>query len=450
MKEPLIRSLFILSLVLILYSCETDGLDGQEEVEDQEEVDGQEVMDSQSLFTIHASEVQGFSGDRLVMATSPISGELLFWDVMTSFADSITFEVDSLETVDITYASEYETGFGITTYRDVKSGFKLSRFLYPCYEDQYYSDTLVRKSVELVIPGTKEILEFNNPAFSHSDLPEINGAIIDEDKKIIYDLDNDVTIIKGFLGSTIVDHQFVFRFSGEQEYKSIVVKREDWVKVDNENYKRDIELSELSLCNVHEIDMGIDDNWIVNSEVVTSSGDRVAIAQWSTYIQTQTGERIKLYIQDGIEVQELLLKVKRNNTYEGFEFQETFNSIPTEISLTKHENEISDLSSSTYNYSSAENYDVVQTSFEYRIDNTIHSWKIYQTASSTSNYELPEFPIEYLDETILMKPSLMDPERFHIQFYSIEADADQVFNETGIDRQFQCINFNSSYESYEF
>ena len=318
MKQQLIRSLFLLGFSIIAFGCV------QDEILDSPGGNGNE-----SLFTIHAGEIQGFSGDRYIMATSPLTGEVLYWDVMRSFQDSITFDAGDSETVDLTYASENSSSFNITTYRDVKTEFKFSRFLYPCYEGQFSFETLSNIAVDIIFPGTREIVEFINPACDHSQLQVSTNTTIDEEKKIIYDFDNDVTVVNAYLGSKNLDFQFTFRFSGEEDYKSIVIKREDWIKVDDRNYILELRIEDLSPCNVHEIDVGIDDTWIVNSEVLTSSGDRIAIAQWSNYFQNQMGEKIRLFLQDDLEIDELFLEIRRNNTGKGVQFQKKFENIPT-------------------------------------------------------------------------------------------------------------------------
>ena len=165
MKEPLIKFLLILGMMIFVYSC-GENIDDELEVESLPE-----------LFTIHASEVQGFSGDRYIMATSPLTGETFFSDVMTSFEDNITFDADGLETVDVTYAAGHNTGFNIITYRDVKSEFNLSRFIYTCYEDQIRFDNLSNKFVDIILSGTKEIVEIINPAFENSTLQHTSKNI---------------------------------------------------------------------------------------------------------------------------------------------------------------------------------------------------------------------------------------------------------------------------------
>jgi len=440
MKAQLIKSLFLLGLIFFAFSC------GEDEIMDSQE----ENNASHSQFTIHAGEILGFSGDRYIMATSPLTGDVLYWDVMTSFKDSISFDAGDLETVDLTYASEYSTGFSIVTYRDVKTDFKFSRFRYSCFEDQFSVDNLTGKSVDILFPGTKEIVEFINPAYDHSELQETSNATIDQENKIIYDLDNDLTVVNAKLRSTSLGLQFVFRFLGEQEYKSIIIKREDWVKVDDDNYKRELEIGDLLPCNVHEINVGIDETWIVDSEIHTPNGDRVAIAQWSHYSQNQMGDKIRLFLQDDLEVDQLLLKVKRNNSKSGFEFQNYFDDVPISISLKEYVNDVSDLTPYAFNYSTAEDFDLVKTSYEFLIDNHISSWTIYQPSSSTSDYILPVIESDFLDETNLIKSALTNPIEFRIQFYSLETPVDELYYETGIDRQLPCLSFNSSYESYEF
>ena len=433
MKEIIVKSFFILSIVLTVYSCDDNVSD-----------------DSESLFTIHASEIQGFSGDRYVMATSPLTGEVLFWDVMTSFEDNITFDANNSETVDLTYASEFNSGFNITTYRDIKSEFKLSKFLYPCFEGQFDIDTLSNKFVDIILPGTKEIIEIVNPAYDNSTLQNTGNTITDEQNKIIYDLDNDITIINAYLGTAIFDHQFVFRFSGEQDYKSIVINREDWVKVDNDNYMRILEIEDLSSCSLHEIDLGIDATWIVESEVFTTSGDEIKIADWSNYSQNQTSKTIRIFLQDNLEIEQLTVKIKKNNINEGYQLQKNFENIPTSISLVEHNNEVTNLTPDSFNYSNDENFDLIKTSYKYVNNNQISSWDIFQSSSSDPNYKLPEIEEDFLNGTAFMKPSLMNPISLLIHSYSLEKDVDQIYHETGIDRQLQCLDFNSSYDSYEF
>jgi len=446
MKDQLLRLLFLSSLILMVCSCqENEDLGISQEGED---IPGS--VENQSQFVIHAGEIQGLSGDRYIMATAPLTGEVLFWDVMTSFRDSITFDAGDNETVDLTYASEYNTGFGITTYRDVKSEFNFSRFLYPCYDGQYSYNNLNNKSVNIIFSGTKEIVEFINPAYSHSELQAPNNVTVDEKNKIIYDFDNDITIVNATLSHENLDLQFVFRFIDEEEYKSIVIERNDWIKVDDDNYKRELEIGDLFSCNVHEIDVEIDDTWIVNSEVLTTSGDRIIIAKWSNYSQNQMGKAIKIFIQDDLEIDQLLLKIKRNRSDQGYEFQKYFDAIPEAISLKEYVHEVSNLTHNRFDYSTNEDFNLVKTSFEYRNDNVISSWNIFQSSSSISDYTLPVIKSEFLDGTTLMKSSLINPVDFLIQFYSVEADIVQVFQETGIDRQLQCLSFNSSYESIEF
>ena len=438
MKQHLLNSICLIGLLFIASGCDQN-----------ETMDGQGGNEDNTQFTIHAGEIQGFSGDRYIMATSPTSGEVLFWDVMTSFQDSITFDAGDSETVDLTYASEYGTGFNITTYRDVKSEFKFSRYLYSCFEGQLSFDDLGGKSVDIIFTGTKEIAEFINPAYDHSDIEVAGGAIIDHENKIVYDSDNNVTVINAVLGSTNMDVQFTFRFIGEQEYKSIIIKREDWVKVDDDNYKLEVEVEDLFMCNVHEIDIGIDGAWIIDSEVLASNGDRISIAQWSHYAQNQMGDRIKLFLQEGLMIDELLLKIRGNNINEGIQFQKVFENIPTTISLLKQGNEVLELTPSTFNFSTTDNYDVVKSSYRYKINNHLSSWDVYQSSSSTTDYTLPIIESGYLDETTFIKSVLMNPVNFKMQFYTLETDVNQVYNITGIDRQLQCLSYTSSYDSYE-
>ena len=439
MKEKLIKSIFFLSFLFIAYSCSDD-----DTMEDEMNNNGQ------TEFTIHAGEIQAFSGDRYIMATSPYTGEVLYWDVMTSFDDNITFDANGLETVDLTYAFEFGSYFNVTTYRDVKSEFKLSGYIYPCFEDQISYDILDGKSVDIIFPGTKEIVEFLNPAYDHSDLQVMGNVSIDEENKIVYDLENNYTIVNAKLASATLDLQFTFRFQGEQDYKSIIVKSEDWVEVDEDNYKLDLEIEDLMPCSVYEIEVGIDDTWIVDSEVLTSSGDRVTIAKWSHYAQNQMGDKIKLFLQDDVDIDQMFLKISRNNRNNGFQFQNYFDDIPTSISLMEYNNEVSDLTPNTFKYSTPEDFDLVKTSYEYVFDNYISSWDIYQSSSSTSEYKLPIIESSFLEETTLLKAALINPREFRIQFYSLDVPVNQVYHETGINRQLQCLSYNSSYETYDF
>lgn len=433
MKDILLRTSFFLCLLFVLYSCDDDcnGVDGP------------------SLFTIHAGEING-SGDQYIMATSPLTGELLFWDKMTRFEDNISFDAGGHETVDLTYASEINSSFKIITYRDIETEFKLSTFLFPCYIDQFTSDSFSFKFGDIILNGTKEIVEIVNPAYDHSDINITGNIKVDARNKIVYDYDNNITIVNVGLGYGNLDHQFVFRFLDEQEYKSIIVKSEDWIEVDNDNYKLELEYQDLSLCEKHSIEVGNDGSWIVESEIVTAIGDRMVISKWSTYTQNQTGETINLFLQSGLEVEQLLLKVRKSNNREGFQFQRSYDHIPSSISLKEYSHEISYLTHNAFNYSTTENIDLVKTSFKYINNNWISSWDIFHPSASSSNYELPEIESEYLDETILMKSSLKNPVRFKVQFYSIDNDISHIYHKTGINRQLPCLDFDSSYESYEF
>lgn len=436
-NKPIITSIFLF-LVFTIMSC----------TEDSDNMNAGETGDS-SQFTFHAGELASLS-DLYIMVTDPISGDLLYWDSSTDFQDNITFDSKGAKTVDITYANEYNTGFNIITYRDVKTDFKLSGFYYSCYDGEFNFDPLNGASVDLIIPGTKEIVEIVNPAYNHDVISVSGNNIVDQENKIIYDLDNDITVIRARLRSTTFDLQFVFRFEDEQEYKSIILNKDDWVMVDDDNYKYEMDTTDLAPCSKHIINLDKNNTWIVNSQVLSSTGERIAIMNWSTYYQNQTGSDINIFVQDDIEIEELLLNVKRNNINDGYEFQNRFNTVPTSITLKDFDIEYEDITTTTFDYVTTDDYDLIRTSFKYRNDNQISSWDIYQSSRSTFDYSLPVIESEYLQSTNLIKSLLQSPHKMTTQFYTLDVSVDAVYDDTGINRQLQCLDFNSSYESIEF
>jgi len=50
----------------------------------------------------------------------------------------------------------------------------------------------------------------------------------------------------------------------------------------------------------------------------------------------------------------------------------------------------------------------------------------------------------------LIKSLLQSPHKMTTQFYTLDVSVDAVYDDTGINRQLQCLDFNSSYESIEF
>ena len=437
MKSQFKLSYYILALLFIVFtSCS--------------EEDGNNENDSSNLFTIHASEVSNFSNDLLLMATSAVTGEVLYSDIGLSFDEDITFDAEGAETIDLTVGLEFGTAFNITTYRDIRSGFEVSGFLYPCYENQFDFNPLGNKNLEIILSGTTRIIEVINP-LSNTRISEVdqqpNTEVINN---ILYDYDRNVTILRGVMGISSMDIQFAFRFAGEQDYESIIVSEQDWVSIDDENSNIEIDRSDLSPCNIHSIDVGVDLDWIVNSEVLTTNNERIRIAQWSTFTENQSGNSIKILLEEGLELDNLLLQLSSNNFRDGFEFQKTFSEIPTSIELTDFSNEIASLATDSYTITSSNQQDLLETSYLYSNNNVISTWNIYQTSNSSLSYTLPHILEEYLDQSELMKTSLPNPQEFSLRSYSTDTNINEAYNKTSIDRQLQCLDFTSSYKTSIF
>ena len=124
--------------------------------------------------------------------------------------------------------------------------------------------------------------------------------------------------------------------------------------------------------------------------------------------------------------------------------------MPTSITLKDFDIEYEDITTTTFDYVTTDDYDLIRTSFKYRNDNQISSWDIYQSSRSTFDYSLPVIESEYLQSTNLIKSLLQSPHKMTTQFYTLDVSVDAVYDDTGINRQLQCLDFNSSYESIEF
>ncbi len=425
-------SIFLFALLFLGYSCSD-----------------REGTASEGNFLLDASEVQNIENEQFLMVTDPADGSVLYWETGLAFEDGITIDTES-ETVDVTTGVEYSSGFDIKTFRDVQSGFRLSGFTFQCYDGQHDFDPLGLDNVELVISGTTEIIDIYNPLYRQNDLSDVDTTDTEIKGNIIYDYANDLTIIKGRYNRSFKNLQIAMQFSGEDDLKSLIIRKDDWVRIDDENHRIEVQQEDFSSCTLHEIELGTDGGWVMDAEVLTTTGERVTLANWSNQVHTQNGDRIILIVDDRVNLQDLRLSVRNNYTLNGNHFQKHFASIPTSISMGELEVEIIESSNSEYSLATSENSDLVHARYQYKNGNRIFHWSIYQTAASSTSYILPEIQPEYLAEATLMQQVLSSPEYLIVESYDFEEDLDVTYHQTNIDRQLECLDFNSSYLSLEF
>lgn len=432
MKSFLKKASFLLIVICCTFSCE-------------KEADVRSNSLSEKFIINTNSEIINFSNNVFILATSEESGETLYWDIGTSFEEVIEFENPNSETIDLTYGVEFERGFRITTYRGIESGFKLSDFIYRCNENEYGFDSLHQKSVEVIIDGTTELEEVINPLQNPNSLLETLTQ-----ENIIYDFEKNITRIRGKLGNSIDDLQFTFRFLGEENYKSIVIKRQDWIKVDNENYKKEIKLGDLVSSSFHDITVVEESGWIVDSKILTRNGRRIIISNWTNFQDTQHGNKIRIFLQDGLEIEELEIELESNNVKEGFHYHNKLNFIPESISLKVFDHEFLEINPEKFDLSVSKDYDLAMTTYGYNTENFISPWYIFQKSNAPLEYKLPKINPDFLENTQWMKNHLPRPDHFSIKTYSIdETDFGDRYQETGIERQLRCLKFNSSYEEID-
>ena len=146
--------------------------------------------------------------------------------------------------------------------------------------------------------GTTKLVEVVNPLTNPSInlLKDTIAPSFEIKDNVIYDYEKNNTRIQGDLTYLIRDLQFTFRFFGEENYRSLIVKREDWVQLDSENYKKEIKIEDLVNASYHEIAIEREEGsvWGLGAEILTPDGRRIVITTRSTaYNYNYEGDRLR-------------------------------------------------------------------------------------------------------------------------------------------------------------
>ena len=418
-----IRDSYLITIISLFMSCNDDN--------------GQFIIDPNDYFSPASNE--------FIMATLPETGELVYWSSDRIIHDDIRLNLDNSETLDLTLGKATDTGFTFRTFRDISSGFIANSFArseypHPCYDNDL-DNILSGKQLEVILEGTTELVEVINP-LTNSLIFGDQGSNTEVINDVIYDYNRNVTIIRGkeFFA---LDIQFVFRFADEQEYKSIIIKKEDWVLGTGQKYNVELKREDLSNCQAHSIDVDIESEWIIDSEVLTNDDERIRIAKWSSYKENQSGNAINIFLDESIEMKKLSIQLSSNNTLNRYSLQKTFDVIPTSLELNTFTTEAADLTPESFTILNGGDYDLLESTYEYATDSSTSKWTVFQTNNSSLTYSLPTIIPEYLEKNAIVEPLLSNPTQFQLETYSTSIDINEVYSISNIDLQLHCLDYNS-------
>ena len=408
MKNAL-NSLMLLNLILFAFGCSND----------------KAPIEANELFVIESEILDGF------ISLSNQNGEILYDTVGADLRRTIKVLVPQGDIVDLTHGHETSKTFSIVTYRDIESGFLLSRELYNCSDEFNQDNGFEYKALELEINGIHQYSELYYP-FDHKADVEVNIA---GDKLI---LKGSITGLKDVLLTVLPE--------GESEYQSFHLKFEDWLDQGENRLFRSINIDDFTASEIHEIDLGVDDIWMVNAEIQTENDQIISLSKWTTYSDYQHGDRIKLFVPGGINLDLLKLEVGNGDVHNGYQYLKKTAEIPNQISF--YDPEISFLEASSTDYEITVNGDFGLTMVEYRYEenNWISLWKVYQKQNVEILNTLPLIPNDFMLQSPILSNQLSNPETIVVHVYEMSAEVlEGSYNQTGIDRHLKCMDYSSKY-----
>lgn len=411
-----LKYLLVILQLLIIFSCKNN-----------DEISA----DSNEIFIVE-SEFIGPSSESFISIIKQ-DGNILFDTIGQDLRKTIKMQILDTDKIDVTYGYENNQGFKIVTYKNIESNFLVSRSNYECNNEPPFG--IGGKRFTLEIQGITEYRELYYP-FDFKDMPEVDQG----GNKIILN------------GGILNTKDIVVTILGEDyEYKSIYLKYEDWIDQGDNNFFKSLNIEEFLTPQEYEINLGIDDKWMVNAEIQTNEERLVSISKWVTYDDYQNGDKVKLFLTSEIEMDLMKLEIGNSSILKGYHYLRTIEDIPSQISLYNPEIELLTISSTGYEVNVNEDYNLAKIEYQYIENNWISSWEIFQKSSESLLNELPTIPSEYLSQSILLSNQLSNPERVIVNIYKISDEMlEDRYNMTGIDRQIKCIDYVSRFTGEEF
>jgi len=358
------------------------------------------------------------------------NGDIIFDTVGTRFKNLIHLDVPPTNKLTVTHGIEHDLFFNLTTYRDVESGFKIT--------DK--SDCIVpyvqNSNLRVEIFGISNYSEFYYP---------LSG-----DKEIELSTNDNKIILTGIVAGKN-DFLLTILPKGSNKYLSFLIKESNFVKVDDKNYTYSININEFKPSTVHKIDLGINLSWIVKTSAIQPSGQNVSLANWTSYLENQNGESIKLFSLPEINLNNIKLNIRNNYSIDGYQYIKSLNGFPDKLDKYDPSIDIALFNISDYNVSNNFDYDLSVIEYDYLKNSWISSWKIFERKSGSITNKLPKISQNILDKITIYSELKDKPHSSIAHFYKFDTpDFNSIYNASSLERSIECYSFNCKFEGKTF
>lgn len=383
-------------------------------------------------------EVSSWVSDHLLLITNQ-NNEVLFEKIGPEEIDNqIQIEKKENEQINVTYGLEYSTerGFRLETFRDVPSGFKISNRVPACGNEFKRDFSFDLKSVEIHLNGITDYEKIHYPLNQRDD--------------ITIDVSNNKLILKGQMRDEIDFLLTVFPNSNENP-KCMVFNLEDWTSVTPDSLFKEVNFMDFQAAEIHPIQLPFEGSfWAVESEILTAD-NQVIVTQGFTSYQDyfQFTDEVALYLPTEQSMKKLNLMVGNLNLVEGYKYHKIIENIPTEINFYAPTMNLDGANIHNFNVSIDGNYDLAHIEYLYGYDNFLSSWSIYQKNDLALNFEKPELPSVFIENTNVIKEVINTPRDFILHAYKSDKDAFS-YEDNFLRLQLYCNGVDERYQNIEF
>ncbi|MEL6720855.1 MAG: hypothetical protein AAFP82_19280, partial [Bacteroidota bacterium] len=310
-------------------------------------------------------------------------GKILYEDSGENQESRIELKVKEDEQIDLTYG-KIGNSFSIQTYRNIESGFILSRYNSDlgCLNklQSNVQELEDRRKVTIEIEGISDYQRL------HSSLGFLSIKTEEALNKIIFRSEINFA----------TDYVIAILPKNQNTYKYLYVEFDDLEELSDAELAMKTSISEFKNIEPQKVNFDISGVLYRTRATVSTNNRLISIPLTQSTLPTDDNlDYTDIFLPPEIPMNQLQLSIGINS--QGFQYfhNEIFNEIPESISFYDPEIIPLDIAASNYSISISQDYDFISTSYIYRHDRDeiskySSSWFIYQPLSVDLTYNLPE------------------------------------------------------------
>lgn len=380
-------------------------------------------------------ELFGSLGEEFLVVSKP-DGTVVFDTIVDSFYGTILLNASMDEELTVTTGFENESNpfFTLQSYTNVKSGFMYSSLGKNC-ENIYFGVGPVRR-MQLTIENTPPIdsmfLPFN--------------TISKE-----YDVPNQTLTMTAYLTFSD-DHLITLKTMEETDfYKSYLLESEVFDNSGDTIFAtidfNDFISPSIQYIGVEEENILFNTLWQVGITGYYNNGKTAALSKWGNFEDYQVGPIVRFFDLPTVNFDQYLIDISNSLLTERVHYKWLHNTPPEMISFYEPDVQINEKNTNSYKLSLDGSIDLIKSVYQYRTDNYLNHWEVFEIGVTTINTTLPTLPANILNQHPLIAAVINDPEKLSVIAYEIEGFSEgDSFSDTTI----ECLEYSSNAFSEEF